>query len=83
MAQEIDPSSTLCASARVQPPADARHVLTVVAGERPGRTIAVAETPLVLVAPRPIVDQALEHSSIDEILPIAADVAAARGLLAP
>ncbi|HEV8113139.1 MAG TPA: STAS domain-containing protein [Planctomycetota bacterium] len=36
---------------------------------------------LVLVAPRPLIDQALRHSSLDEIIPVAADVDGARMLL--
>ena len=38
---------------------------------------------LVLVAPRALVDQALKHSSIDDIIPVAADVEAALALLGP
>lgn len=37
---------------------------------------------LVLVAPRELVDQALRHSSIDEIIPVVASVDDARALLA-
>jgi anti-anti-sigma factor len=36
---------------------------------------------LVLVAPRQLVDQALRHSSIEDIIPVAADFEAARALL--
>jgi anti-anti-sigma factor len=36
---------------------------------------------LVLVAPRALVDQSLKHSSIDEIIPVAANHAGARELL--
>lgn len=36
---------------------------------------------LVLVAPRDLVDQALRHSSIEDIIPVAADIASARALL--
>ena len=36
---------------------------------------------LVLVAPGPLVGQALRHASIDEIIPVAADVEGARSLL--
>lgn len=36
---------------------------------------------LVLIAPRPLVDQALRHSSIDEIIPVAADLDDALALL--
>ena len=35
---------------------------------------------LVLVAPRPLVEQALRHSALDEIIPVAADLEAARAL---
>jgi anti-anti-sigma factor len=38
---------------------------------------------LVLIAPRPLVDQALRHSSIDEIIPVAQDLEGARALLGP
>ncbi len=38
---------------------------------------------LVLIAPRPLVDQALRHSSIDDIVPVAPDVEAAIALLGP
>lgn len=37
---------------------------------------------LVLVAPRELVDQALRHSSIDEIIPVVASADEARALLA-
>lgn len=37
---------------------------------------------LVLVAPRDLVDQALRHSSIDEIIPVVASIQEARALLA-
>lgn len=36
---------------------------------------------LILVAPRALVDQALKHSSIDEIIPVATNHADARALL--
>lgn len=36
---------------------------------------------LVLIAPRPLVDQALRHSSIDDIIPVAPDLESARALL--
>jgi anti-anti-sigma factor len=36
---------------------------------------------LVLVAPRPLVDQALRHSSIDEVIPVAADIDSALAVL--
>lgn len=36
---------------------------------------------LVLVAPRPIVDEALRHSSIDDLIPVAPDADSARALL--
>ena len=36
---------------------------------------------LVLVAPRPLIDQALKHSSLDEIVPVASDVDEALALL--
>ncbi len=36
---------------------------------------------LVLVAPRPLVDQALRHSSIDDIIPVVTDLDAAVTLL--
>jgi anti-sigma B factor antagonist len=36
---------------------------------------------LVLVAPRPLVDQALKHSSLDEIIPVAQDMEGAKALL--
>ena len=36
---------------------------------------------LVLIAPRPLVDQALRHSSIDDIIPVAPDLEAALALL--
>jgi len=35
-------------------------------------------TRLVLVAPRPLVEGALRHSAIDELIPVRADLAAAR-----
>ena len=38
---------------------------------------------LVLIAPRPLVDQALRHSSIDDILPVAQDLEEARARLGP
>jgi anti-anti-sigma factor len=38
---------------------------------------------LVLLAPRPLIDQALRHSSIDEIIPVAADMDDALKLLRP
>ncbi len=37
---------------------------------------------LVLLAPRQLVDQALQHSSIDEIIPIAPDLPSAMKLIA-
>lgn len=37
---------------------------------------------LVLVAPRPLVEGALRHSAIDALIPVRADLAAARALLA-
>lgn len=37
---------------------------------------------LVLVAPRPLVGQALKHSSLDELLPVTEDLDAALALLA-
>jgi anti-anti-sigma factor len=37
---------------------------------------------LVLVAPRPLVDQALKHSSLDDIIPVAESTDAALALLA-
>lgn len=37
---------------------------------------------LVLVVPRSLVEQALRHSSLDEIIPVAPDVESARALLA-
>lgn len=36
---------------------------------------------LVLVAPRPVIDQALRHSSLDELIPVAADIDGALALL--
>lgn len=36
---------------------------------------------LVLVAPRPLIDQALRHSSIDEIMPVVASLDEAQALL--
>jgi anti-anti-sigma factor len=36
---------------------------------------------LVLVAPRPLVDEALRHSALDELIPVAADASAAEALL--
>lgn len=36
---------------------------------------------LVLVAPRPIVDEALRHSSIDDLIPVVPDVEGAKALL--
>ena len=36
---------------------------------------------LVLISPRPLVDQALKHSSIDEIIPVAPDLEGALSLL--
>jgi anti-anti-sigma factor len=36
---------------------------------------------LVLIAPRPLVDQALRHSSLDEIIPVAQDLPGALALL--
>jgi anti-anti-sigma factor len=39
------------------------------------------EKRLVIVAPRPLVEQALRHSSLEDILPVAQDLAGARALL--
>jgi anti-anti-sigma factor len=36
---------------------------------------------LVLIAPRPLVDQALKHASLDEIIPVAPDFQTAAALL--
>ena len=45
------------------------------------RTIDRRGKRLVLIAPRPLVDQALRHSSIDDIIPVAPDLEGALALL--
>jgi hypothetical protein len=45
------------------------------------KTLARRGSRLVLLGPLPLVEQALKHSSIHEIIPVTADLAGARALL--